>query len=42
MTFTPVSARTTWSAWNDVGPPTSGVPVPGAKAGSTKSMSKDT
>jgi hypothetical protein len=37
----PVSARRYASASPLVGPPTSGVPVPGANAGSTKSMSND-
>ncbi len=37
----PVSARRYASACELVGPPTSGVPVPGANAGSTKSTSKD-
>ena len=31
--LTPSSPRTTCSAWKEFGPPTSGVPVPGAKAG---------
>ena len=37
--FTPASSRQTRSASKLFGPPTSGVPVPGAKVGSTKSMS---
>src|SRR5262249_18540795 len=35
----PTSARTSTSASYDVSPPTSGVPVPGANAGSSASMS---
>ncbi len=37
----PVSARRYASAWPLDGPPTSGVPVAGAKAGSTKSISNE-
>src|SRR5262249_36119987 len=39
--FRPASARTSTSASYDVSPPTSGVPVAGANAGSTASMSHD-
>ena len=37
--FKPLSFLITSKAWNELGPPTSGVPVPGANAGSIKSIS---
>ena len=37
--FIPESFLMTSKAWKEFGPPTSGVPVPGAKAGSIKSIS---